>query len=252
MELSKLDRNFNISFSPDNNYLQLVIDGGPQVFNPEPFTPESQDSYQNPLYVMDVIQSIYDLVEDDYDVIVFVGNAEDSTASYAGQATQISNNIEGLGDPIWSTADCHGSKGRLRGSITLPSIKSLWHKDLGSGSTLNHEMLHLWGGGDLLPDTENFEGALITGHWGISSANGLLGGFKADELEVIDNGVYRANYFNDSGGNNDQPFSPLELYIMGVLPSSEVPDTVVFSGVSKLNDNNTCDCLLYTSDAADE
>ena len=69
MELSKLDRNFNISFSPDNNYLQLVIDGGPQAFNPEPFTPESQDSYQNPLYVMDVIQSIYDLVEDDYDVI---------------------------------------------------------------------------------------------------------------------------------------------------------------------------------------
>ena len=32
---------------------------------------------------------------------------------------------------------------------------------------------------------------------------------------------------------------------MGVLPSSEVPDTVVFSGVSKLNDNNTCEDYGY-------
>ena len=31
--------------------------------------------------------------------------------------------------------------------------------------------------------------------------------------------------------------SALELYMMGVLPVSKVPDTIVFSGVSKLNDD---------------
>ncbi|MDE0593525.1 MAG: procyclic acidic repetitive family protein [Dehalococcoidia bacterium] len=245
-ELDELNRDFNISFSPSGQYLQLLIEGGAQAFNSEPFSPESPNSYQDPQYVMDVVQSIYEIVEDDYDVIVFVGNAETSTASYSGQASQISNNTEGLGTPIWSTAECHGSAGRLRGVITLPSIGSLWTEEFGTANILVHEMLHLWGGADLLPVIENFEGTFTGGHWGVSSANGLLGGFNAKDLETIDDGVYRTNYF--SGKGNQQPersLSALELYMMGVLPVSEVPDVIVFSGVSKLNDKNTCEDYDY-------
>ena len=249
-ELNELNRDFNVSLatvsnSPSGRYLQLLVKGGAAAFNPEPFTPESANSYQDSQYVMDVVQSIYDVVEDDYDVIVFVGNVEDSTASYTGQATQISNNVEGLGVPIWSTAECYGSEGRLRGVISLPSIGSLWTKELGSGSTLAHEMLHLWGGADLLPFIEDFEGEFTGGHWGVSSANGLLGGFDAKDLETIDAGVYRTNYFFGNGGGPELSLSALELYMMGVLPVSEVPDTIVFSGVSKLNEDNTCEDYGY-------
>jgi hypothetical protein len=249
--LNELNRDFNVSLatvsnSPSGRYLQLLVKGGSQAFNPEPFSPESSNSYQDPQYVMDVVQSIYDVVEDDYDVIVFVGNVETSTASYSGQATQISNNVEGLGVPIWSAAECYGSEGRLRGVISLPSIGSLRTEDLGTGNTLIHEILHLWGGADLLPVIEDFEGEFTSGHWGVSSANGLLGGFDAKDLETIDDGVYRTNNFFASG--NPQPdlsLSALELYMMGVLPASEVPDIIVFSGVSQLNDDNTCEDYGY-------
>ena len=252
-ELNELNRDFNVSLatvhnSPTGRYLQLLVKGGAQAFNPEPFTPESANSYQDPQYVMDVVQSIYDVVEDDYDVIVFVGNVETSTASYSGQATQISNNIEGLGVPIWSTAECYGSEGRLRGVISLPSIGSLWTEEWGTGNTLIHEILHLWGGADLLPVMEDFGGEFTGGHWGVSSANGLLGGFDAKELETIDDGVYRTNYFWDAGNSEpDRSLSALELYMMGVLSASEVPDIIVFSGVSQLNDDNTCEAYGYES-----
>jgi len=249
-ELNELNRDFNVSLvkvpnSPTGRYLQLLVKGGAAAFNPEPFTPESANSYQDPQYVMDIVQSIYGVVEDDYDVIVFVGNVEASTASYLGQATQISNNIEGLGVPKWSIAECYGSEGRLRGVISLPSIGSLWTVEEGSGSTLSHEMLHLWGGADLLPFIEDFEGEFTGGHWGVSSANGLLGGFDGNELETIDDGVYRTNHFFGNGGGPEDFLSALELYMMGVLPVSEVPDTIVFSGVSKLNDDNTCEDYGY-------
>ncbi len=244
-QLDELNRDFNISFSPNGQYLQLLIDGGPEAFNPAPLT---INSYQDPQYIMDVTQSIYEVVEDDYDVIVFVGNAETSTASYLGQANEISNNTEGLGARIWSTAECHGSKdGRLRGTITLPSIASLWDEEYGSSATLVHEFLHLWAGADILPVFEDFNGDINGGHWGVTSVNGQLGGFSLKSLETIDDGVYRTNYFSAIGSNPDTYLSELELYLMGVLPASEVPDTIVFRGVTKLNENNTCEEYGYES-----
>ena len=244
-QLDELNRDFNISFSPNGQYLQLLIDGGPEAFNPAPLT---INSYQDPQYIMDVTQSIYEVVEDDYDVIVFVGNAESSNASYLGQANEISNNTEGLGSRIWSTAECHGSKeGKLRGTITLPSIASLWDEDYGSDGTLVHELIHLWGGADILPVFEDFNGYIHGGHWGVTSVNGQLGGFSAKDLETIDDGVYRTNYFSAVGSSADTSLSELELYIMGVLPASEVPDTIVFRGVTKLNENNTCEDYGYES-----
>ena len=99
-------------------------------------------------------------------------------------------------------------------------------------------------GTDHLPFTKNFEGNFIGGHWGVTSADGLLGGFDAKDLGTIDDGVYRTNLFwHDDGPGRS--LSALELYMMGVLPVSEVPDIIVFSGVSKLNDDDTCENYGY-------
>jgi hypothetical protein len=250
--LGELDRDFDISLDPTGRYMQLLIEGGAPAFNPE-FDTENLSGIYDLQYLMDVVQSIYGAVEDDYDVIVFVGNADTSTVSYAGFAHQISNNVDGLGAPVWSSASCYGSEGRLRGLLTIPSIDSLWaESDYAILNTfygsLIHEVMHLWGGGDLLPIIEDLKGNVTGGHWGVSSANGVLGGFDLEALSVVEDGIYRTNYFSDKGNSNlDLFLSPLELYMMGVLPASEVPDTAVFRGVSQVNETNSCEDYGYES-----
>ena len=251
--LGELNRDFDISLDPTGRYMQLLIEGGASAFNPE-FDTANLSGIYDPQYVMDIVQSIYGAVEDDYDVIVFVGNADTSDVSYAGTSRQVSNNVDGLGAPIWSSASCYGSEGRLRGVLTLPAIDDLWEMiEYESGFTwvdgsLIHETLHLWGGGDLLPIIEDSDGTKTGGHWGVSSANGILGGFDLESLSIVEDGVYRANHFADNGNFGLTMFlSPLEMYMMGVLPASEVPDTAVFRGVSHVNDTDSCEDYGYES-----
>jgi hypothetical protein len=245
-----LDRDFDVSLDATGRYAQLLIQGGASAFNTE-FDYENPSGFRDPQYVMDVVQSIYGVVDDDYDVIVFVGNADTSDASYIGSSIQVSNNVDGLGAPIWSSTSCYGSEGRLRGIITVPDIDSLWKENESplvntAYGPLIHEVLHLWGGGDLLPTIEDFNGNITGGHWGVSSANGVLGGFDLEALSIIEDGVYRTNLFFAIGNLNlDLFLSPLELYMMGVLPASEVPDTAVFRGISQVNDTNSCEDYGY-------
>ena len=248
--LSELDRDFDVSLDPTGRYVQLLIEGGASAFNTE-FDYENLSGIHDPQYVMDLVHSIYEIVRDDYDVIVFVGNADTSDASYNGFATQVSNNVDGLGAPIWSSTSCYGSAGRLRGIITIPAIDSL-RRESGYAITnelygsLIHEVLHLWGGGSLLPIIEDLNGLFTGGHWGVSSANGVLGGFDLEALSVVEDGIYRTSNFSAIGNENlDLFLSPLEQYMMGVLPSSEVPDTAVFRGVSQVNDSNSCEDYGY-------
>ena len=59
-------------------------------------------------------------------------------------------------------------------------------------------------------------------HWGFSSANGVLGGFDSAELVRLGNGRYAAGSFGTLG--NDLPYSPIELYLAGLIAPEEVPD----------------------------
>lgn len=248
--ITELDRDFDVSIDPTGRYMQLLIEGGASAFNPE-FDLENLSGIYDRQYVMDVVQSIYEAIDDAYDVIIFVGNADTSDVSYAGYARQVSNNVDGLGAPVWSSASCYGSAGRLRGIVTIPAMDGLWQRpdseliNTAFGS-LTHEVLHLWGGGDLLPVIENYNGNIAAGHWGVSSVSGILGGFNLESLSILEDGTYRADYFSDVGYTQlDLFLSPLELYMMGVLPSSEVPDTAVFRGVSQVNVINSCEDYGY-------
>jgi len=110
---------------------------------------------------------------------------------------------------------------------------------LTSGS-FTHEVLHLWGGGNLLPIQEELNGAVTGGHWGVSSEDGYLGGFSSDSLKVAADGSYKADLFWSNGSVGlERPLGFLEKYMMGVLPASEVPDTTVFRGVSQVSTNDS-------------
>jgi hypothetical protein len=245
LELKASSINFDLSLSPEGKYLELLISGGSEAFNQEwdysLDNSKPEIGWGNKGYMMDLVQSIYEIVGDNYDEIVFVGNAEESSASYTGSAKQVSNNTPGLGAPVWSSASCYGSEGKLRGFITLPTKGDLF-KDLEiyHDGSLIHESLHLWGGGNLLPRIEGFDGSISGGHWNVTSANGILGGFDLGTLETVGDSVYKADYFDAVGSSGLPPMSPLELYMMGVLPAEELPATVAFRGVSETNSDHTC------------
>jgi hypothetical protein len=114
-----------------------------------------------------------------------------------------------------TTADA-GSEGRL-GSVILLRSPS----DLISGPSL-HEIMHNWGQRILPTDYES--------HWGRSSVNGALGGWKPGTLSLTEGGYYTTPGSRPGGplmgfregGGNSVPYADLELYMMGLLP----PDSV--------------------------
>lgn len=67
------------------------------------------------------------------------------------------------------------------------------------------------------------------GHWGISDANGALGGFdrakltqKSDETDGYATYQYEGAFAYNNLGGNSAPFSDIELYLMGMKPESEM------------------------------
>ncbi len=68
-------------------------------------------------------------------------------------------------------------------------------------------------------------------HWGFTSVGGVLGGWDPQQLEPLGEGRYRVcgpslfERFAPQGyANNNIPYAPLELYLMGLLPAAAVPN----------------------------
>ena len=222
---------FLISRSPSNKYIELIVPGGPTSFMTN-FDYDNLSGIHNRQYMMEIIRDIYKTVEDQYEVIVFIGNQEDSTVDYAGQSGYISNNEEGLGHPIWSSSSCYGSNETLRGHISFPSLNSLYNVTIDEYGTygygpLLHEILHLWGGADLIPYFQIQNGLYGSGHWGYSSG-GILGGFRNESLKEISDNVYQVDWFGTVGNDLTWNMGNAEKYIMGILPSEEFEEITSF------------------------
>ncbi|TXG00621.1 DUF4214 domain-containing protein [Massilia arenae] len=126
---------------------------------------------------------------------------------------------------------------RLQGTMTIP----FWNDAL-RDSPLLHEILHRYAN-KVLPSTD-------TSHWGFSSVGGQLGGWDASRFQALGDNQYHAaaplvfvpgtpkatidytysmlNAFSEyTSGGNSVPYAPLELYSMGLIPASEVPDVQI-------------------------
>ena len=237
------ENDFKLSRDPSGRYIQLLQKGGSDTVNAD-FDNEELSGIHDDGYLFSLGQAIYEVVADDYDVIALVGNDKTTQAGFSGMSVQISNDVAGLGQPIWSSASCYGSAGRLRGIVSFPTMDDLLsvEPDGFAYSSFTHELLHLWGGGDLLPIQELFSGEVIGGHWGVSSVDGYLGGFSSKSLKVVADGGYKADFFFDAGNMTDRPLGHLEQYMMGILPASEVPNTTVFRGVSQVSTTDWVTC----------
>lgn len=137
---------------------------------------------------------------------------------------------------------------RLLGTLILPSVGNA---SLEYGSTpletgpLLHELMHEWENRGAIPSTE-------VSHWGFSSVGGQLGGWNslqpvvslggnvwkakgpaqtclpaATPAQVIEFCAPRQSFGLVVNGGNSVGYSQVELMLMGLVPSSEVPSVLV-------------------------
>jgi hypothetical protein len=237
--LSTREDSFSINKSPSGEHIELIVPGGPNAFMPD-FDASILSGIHSREYMMNVMQNIYDVVDDNYEVVIFVGNQLESSVGYAAQAAYISNDEPGLGTPIWSASSCYGSTSKLRGHITFPSTSALYNVysdeniTLGNGPLL-HEILHLWGGADIIPYFQIQNGLYGAGHWGYSSG-GVLGGFNPDSLKQIEDNVYQVDWFGTVGNDLEWNMGNAEKYIMGILPQEDFEDIISFVDLIEIDD----------------
>lgn len=168
----------------------------------------------NSLPTVFLARDVYRSFDDVFDFLVFLSNLDeysDNTERVPyGRYRSIMNDTEGTGRDLLFRRH-YGSSGKLRGIVQFP-----YNQGLRRGPAL-HEFQHAWANYSV-PTTSS-------GHWGFSSANGQLGGFDSADLVDLGGGQYSAGRFGTvANGGNSVPYSPIELYLAGLIEAEQVPD----------------------------
>jgi len=195
--------------------------------------------------IKEITNNIYNHFRDDYDFIFLITNNDERPASvtYSGVFMKIKNDVEGIGVPIYSNTQAYGSNSKLKGVMHFAYRGAIL-----KGPTL-HEISHYWANKFRFDFNEEPYYRLGTsGHWGylgFFGGRGQLGGYDANTLrgeKDTDGGdlvytsdksdtiwrVYSASSFSwNANGGGRIPYNDLELYLMGMIPKSEVADLMV-------------------------
>lgn len=148
----------------------------------------------------------------------------------------IKNEIRGIGQQIFDASREAGSRGRLRSFVQMGSLAK-YRSDpdetfLGTNTTmdiLGQETGHRWLAFLRVHDANN--PALLgrsLSHWNFnfdSDGDGPRGGSDMEGTNIRDNGNGTFTSIAATDG-----FSPLDLYVMGLLPASEVPEMFLVAG----------------------
>ncbi len=167
------------------------------------------------------LSMLYSILPDAFDLVVIMPGRTlfhaDSLSEITAQSTRVANDAQHIGIHIFNDAATYGSAGRLRevifqpfGSIGLidSEIASLWGADLGAPVGLaaaSADGTYLW---DPMSDV----GGQLSSYF-ISDDGSLVGRFASNG-----DGTWRLV----SPAENER-YSPIELYAMGLLPATEVP-----------------------------
>ena len=157
---------------------------------------------------------IYEVFEDQFDILMLTPNSLGNGKNFAVRFK--SDSITGIGKSSTAPSSGWGSKQKLMGSIYFQNPNQI---KIGPGL---HEIAHIWA----TPDMFLYNGA--SGHAGNSNLGGLLGGWKPNTLEYLEDGNYkietvRPNIIAPSGwSHNFMPYGNFELYLMGLFSPDEV------------------------------
>lgn len=161
---------------------------------------------------------LYSVLPDVFDVALLMPGMQLFRPSDFGENVPydvlVSNAVRHIGLSIMDHTAQFGSAGRL---------KSVVYYSFGDIGVFDHEIAHTWGAyfGTSLGLTEGGPG-----HWNsLSDITGQLGAFYFSEDgtlvgQFFDNGDGTWRFANEQ---EYQPYSPLELYVMGLIPPEEVP-----------------------------
>lgn len=180
-----------------------------------------------------IAKEFYRTHPDEYDFLVIytgfdfdLGMSANGKHRARGRYYAVKNDVEGIGLGRFDSSVLMGSSGRLQGFIDMGSLSdkvtdptdAMFEETL---STLAHEMLHRWGVNVRFRDfSGNPSTSLLSDvddkHW-----NFLL---------HTENSVMYGNDWLDNGdgtftsvGRKRSKYSPLDLYLMGMIDKSQVP-----------------------------
>ncbi len=164
----------------------------------------------------------YQLFGDDYDFLNVI-----STPSFFSNRFhfQVKNTVSGIGEDIFNSSANYGSRGRLMGISMFPNTNFFD----GAEEGFQHELAHQW---VMFVDTFPFGQGVP--HWPLSSmATDIMGWsnpFNGQGQEFPCEVQLEGNQVRLLARDASTPknFNDMDLYLMGLLPASEVRNQVVF------------------------
>jgi hypothetical protein len=175
--------------------------------------------------IHELTQAIYDVLPDAFDFLIFfsthrIERVPASARNYVkGSHTKVQVNYTGTGLPTYDESGAFGSAGRLLSCSILDGyLRGL------SSKVAVHEIVHQWSGHispslGLTGDGPHYKPR--------SSVGSLVGGFR-----WIDNGDGTFSIDCDEGRGGAHRASPLDRYLMGLVPGHELPPLHVYSETS--------------------
>lgn len=218
----------------------------------------SQQIYNDNVFVLPIAENLaagnlplagysahfYEYFSDQFDFLIFIPNLNHYQKDwdgwdFYGRHYSVYNDLKGIGKGTYFASE-YGSAQKLQGVIALSEVMNDLPLEIGVYRSLDdgrpappsrtslyigpflHELMHRWANFIIHP----------TGHWTWNSANGILGGFDIATLVDHGDGRYSANgsvpgfdgFSNGGWAGNYIPYSPIELYLAGLIPPEEVPD----------------------------
>ena len=208
----------------------ITVVSEPQIYNdnvfvvPTPGVDLRTEASLSSKRMIEVINGFYGSFRDEFDFLFVIANLQRGEGQYPffGVNYPVSNQVRGIGQTVYSDeAGTFDSGGRLK------CLLFLVERDGIRKGPMLHELMHQWAAYAVVDG--------FGGHWGFSSANGQLGGFAVNNLVDLGNGRYTAGHVVPYGyADNSVPYSPIELYLAGLVPADRVPDLLVAEGASWL------------------
>ena len=195
----------------------------------------TKDEYNNQSIREALFKDIYKKFDDKFDFIFLVLNEDvkPDNLNY-GELIKVSNDVAGIGLSNFDYSSNYGSSGKLKAVIHLTRRDFLI-----TGPSL-HELVHNWANFGI--NTEGtYDGTTFFSfqpHWGFTGGNskGQLGGFSQSSLVDKGSGTYSVEPFGaNANGGNGILYNQLELYLMGMIPISDVDAFDVFTGITNFN-----------------
>ena len=179
-------------------------------------------------------ETIYKCFKDEFHFINLIRNAEENRKFEQPDPARPKNPDNFISQANYGQI---GSSNTQLATIFYPSLNNMMY-----GASL-HEIGHTWS--NEIVEAEDLYGNPVgkkpagqricndCGHWGVSDANGAVGGFDRTKLQLIGSGQYRySGEINTQRGNNTIPYSSLELYLMGLESKENIQPLTVYRQAS--------------------